>query len=158
MRIRAWRIVKAKHAATAFSGDGARQVGGRWNSPGAGVVYVAGSASLAILEILVHLPYSELMKRYVVFEVTFDDALVRAVDSSGLPKNWREYPPPAETQRIGDTWLAGAGSAILRVPSVIVPSEWNYLLNPAHAEFAKISIGPKQPVQFDPRLIKTPLR
>lgn len=157
MRIRAWRIVKAKHAATAFSGDGARQVGGRWNSPGAPVVYVAGSASLAILEILVHLPYSELMKRYVVFEVTFDDALVRAVDAAGLPKNWREYPPPAETQRIGDAWLAGAGSAILRVPSVIVPSEWNYLLNPAHGDFAKISIGPKQPVQFDPRLIKTPL-
>jgi RES domain-containing protein len=154
--IHAWRIVKAKRSAAAFSGDGAEKYGGRWNSPGVAVVYVAGSASLAILEMLVHIQSQELMKRYVIFEVTFDDTLVTEVDPADLPKSWRKSPPSAVVQRIGDTSVAGGGSAILRVPSVIVPTEWNFLLNPAHPEFAKITIGPRQPARFDPRLIKTP--
>ena len=55
---------------------------------------------------------------------------------------------------MGDHWVAGAASAVLRLPSAIVPNEWNYLLNPAHPDFAKITIGPKQHIQIDPRLIK----
>lgn len=156
MTIHAWRIVKAKHAATAFTGNGAKRFGGRWNSPGVAVVYVAGSTSLAILEMLVHLESQELMKRYVLFEVTFDDALATAVTPAALPKSWRKSPPPAALQQIGDTWVAQGRSAILRVPSAIVPAECHYMLNPAHPEFAKIAIGPKQPVRFDPRLIKRP--
>lgn len=156
MTIRAWRIVKAKHAATAFSGDGARKYGGRWSSPGIPVVYVAGSASLAILEMLVHLQSQELLKRYVMFETSFDDALVKKIDAARLPKAWRQSPPTEPVQQVGDAWVADGNTAILRVPSAIVPTEWNYLLNPAHADFGKITIGPKQQVQFDPRLIKTP--
>jgi RES domain-containing protein len=57
-------------------------------------------------------------------------------------------------QRVGDIWVAGGGSAVLKVPSVIVPDGWNYLLNPAHADFASIVIGPRQPTEFDPRLMK----
>lgn len=156
MTIRAWRIVKAKHAATAFSGDGARRYGGRWSSPGIPVVYVAGSASLAILEMLVHLQSQDLLKRYVMFETSFDDALVKKIDAARLPKAWRQSPPTEQVQQVGDAWVADGNTAILRVPSAIVPTEWNYLLNPAHADFGKIAIGPKQQVQFDPRLIKTP--
>ncbi len=118
------------------------------------MVYTAGSASLAILEMLVHLQSQELMKRYVIFEVAFDDALLSKVDPAALPRTWRKSPPPAAIQRLGDHWIAGARSAVLRVPSSIVPTEWNYLLNPAHPGFTKIKISPKQPVQFDPRLIK----
>jgi RES domain-containing protein len=152
--IHAWRIVKTKHAATAFSGDGAKQYGGRWNNPGDAVIYIAGSASLAMLEMLAHLGSQELIKRYVLFEVVFDDALMTAVDPAALPRTWRKSPPPAAVQQIGSDWIAGGRSAVLRVPSVIVPTEWNYLLNPSHPDFAKIAIGPRPPVQFDPRLIK----
>jgi RES domain-containing protein len=154
MKIRAWRITKAKHAATAFSGMGAKAFGGRWNGTGVGVVYCAGSTSLAILEMLVHLDAAELMRRYVSFEVTFDDSLVTAIDAAKLPKNWRQSPAAATVQAVGDQWVADGTSAVLRVPSVIVPSEWNYLMNPLHPDFTNIAIGPKQPLKFDPRLMK----
>lgn len=157
MKLHSVRIVKVKHAATAFSGEGAKRFGGRWNTPGAAMVYTAGSASLSILEMLVHLHSHELMNRYVLCEVTFDDSLVTAIDSATLPKNWRRSPPPVSVQHVGDAWLAGAASAILRVPSTIVPAEWNYLLNPAHADFGAIKFGPRPFVRFDPRVIKTPV-
>jgi RES domain-containing protein len=143
MIIRAWRITKARHAATAFSGSGAKTNAGRWNSLGMAMVYCAGSMSLALLEMLVHLEALELMKRYVSFPVTFDDSLVTAVNRTKLPRNWRSSPIAASVQAIGDQWIADGTSAVLQVPSSIVPSEWNYLLNPAHPDFAKIAIGPK---------------
>lgn len=154
MTVRAWRITKAKHATTAFTGGGAKSYGGRWNSPGIAIVYTAGSASLAILEMLVHLQAHDLMRRYVIFELSFDRKLVKTVAAAALPKAWRRSPPPPTVQQVGDDWAAAASSAVLRLPSVIVPTEWNYLLNPAHPDFAKIAIGPKQPIKFDPRLIK----
>lgn len=154
MNVSAWRIVKRKHAAAAFSGDGARKSGGRWNSPGTAVVYTSDSASLAMLEILVHIQSQELLRHYVLFEVTFADSLALAVDPKDLPKNWRKSPPPVAARRIGDAWVADGGSAVLRVPSVIVPNGWNYLLNPAHPDFAKITVGPRQPTRFDRRLIR----
>jgi RES domain-containing protein len=156
MTIHAWRIVKAKHALAAFTGDSAKKYGGRWNSPGVALVYTAGSASLAILEMLVHLQSRELLNRYVLFEISFDEALMTAVHRGALPRTWRKSPPAAVVQRVGDAWVTRAESCVLRVPSSVVPTEWNYLLNPAHADFAKITIGPKAPVRFDPRLIKTP--
>jgi RES domain-containing protein len=157
VKIHAWRIVKSREVAAAFSGKGARKFGGRWNSRGVAMVYTAGSASLAILEMLVNLQAPELMKRYAIIPVAFDDALVSEVDPAALPKAWRKSPPPAAVQRIGDSWVTGGGSAVLRVPSAVVPSEWNYLLNPAHPDFKSIIIGSKQTVQFDPRLIKPPV-
>ena len=155
MTIHAWRIVKAKHAAAAFTGDSAKKYGGRWNRPGTALVYAAGSASLAMLEMLVHVQSQELLNRYVVFELRFEEALVTTVETAALPANWRKSPPPAAVQRVGDAWVAGGGSCVLRVPSSVVPTEWNFLLNPAHTDFAQIAIGPKVPVRFDPRLIKT---
>jgi RES domain-containing protein len=154
MSVHVWRIVKAKHAVTAFSGEGAKAAGGRWNSPGAAVVYTAGSASLAMLEMLVHLGSQGLLKRYVLFEATFDESLVNRLDAADLPKSWRKSPSPPTVQQVGDAWLAEGCSVVLRVPSVLVPTEWNYLLNPAHADFAEIAVGRKQFVRFDPRLVK----
>ncbi len=154
MTIRAWRITKAKHASAAFSGDGAKAYGGRWNSPGTSVVYTAGSVSLAVLEILVHLQIQDVIQRYVLFEVTFDEGLVKTIPATSLPKTWRRSPPPTAVQRVGDDWVAAADSAVLQVPSAIIPNEWIYLLNPAHADFSRITIGPKQQIRLDPRLIK----
>jgi RES domain-containing protein len=150
VRLSAWRIVKLKHAAAAFSGEGARLYGGRWNSPGTRMVYAAGSTSLAILEMLIHLQSDELLQRYVVFEVTFDDKLLS--DLPAVPKSWRRSPPPASVQRLGDEWVRSGPSAVLRVPSVVVPKEWNYLMNPTHADFGEIHVGARQPLKFDPRL------
>ena len=149
----AWRIVKAKHAATAFSGQGAADYGGRWNSRGVAVVYVSGSKSLAALECLVHLNPPVLFK-YFVFPVQFDRALVEEFPLKKLPQEWDTEPPPPSVQAIGDDWVRTARSAVLAVPSVVVSGEPNFLLNPAHPDFKKIIIGKPEPFAFDSLLIK----
>lgn len=148
----AWRIVKAKHAATAFDGEGARRFGGRWNSPGTAAVYASESLALAALELLVHLESSEILEAYVAFRVEFPDALVSVIDTGTLPPDWREYPPSPAVQELGDAWVAGATSTVLRVPSIVVEGEHNYVLNPNHPDFARIEITGPQPFDFDPRL------
>ncbi len=154
MTVSAWRIVKASHASSAFSGDGARRFGGRWNNPGAAPIYVSGSISLAMLEIQVHVELPELLRAYALFEVTFDEKLIKTLALSTLPKSWQETPAPASVKRIGDAWAASGESAILKVPSAIVPTEFNYLLNPAHADFSAITIGPKRMLKFDTRMAR----
>ena len=148
----AWRIVKAKRAATAFSGEGAAKTGGRWNSRGVPVVYTSSTKSLAALESLVHLNPPVSFK-YVAIRITFDDALVKIVTPKVLPPNWQVEPPPPSTKALGDIWVQEAESAILALPSVIIPGETNYLLNPAHPGFKKISIGRPERFTFDPRLL-----
>ena len=148
----AWRIVKEKHAATAFTGDGAAKTGGRWNSRGVPVVYASGSKSLAALETLVHL-HPPVPFKYVVFRIQFDDAVIEKVPLNRLPADWRVEPPPPSTKAIGDAWVREVRSAVLALPSVIVPGELNYLLNPAHPACKKISIGKPERFAFDPRLI-----
>jgi RES domain-containing protein len=147
----AWRIVKEKHAATAFSGEGAARTGGRWNSHGVPVVYTSASKSLATLESLVHLNPPVLFK-YVALRVEFDDALMEIFPLDNLPADWRMEPPPASTQAIGDVWVQESRSAVLALPSVIT-GETNYLVNPAHPDFKKITIGKPEPFAFDPRLL-----
>jgi RES domain-containing protein len=148
----AWRIVKAKHAAGAFSGKGAADHGGRWNSRGAPVVYTSGAKSLAALESLVHLNPPVHFK-YVAIRAKFDEALVEIFPVKALPPDWRSEPPPPSTKAIGDAWTRSARSAMLALPSVIISGEPNYLLNPAHPDFKKISVGKPEPFAFDPRLL-----
>ena len=137
----AWRIVKRRHVSIAFDGEGARLHGGRWNSPGTPVVYVSETRALATLEILAGLRSTAAVHAYVLVAVEFDESWVTSVDSSALAQEWRESPPRPSTQRIGDEWAAARTWGVLRVPSVLVPSESNYVLNPLHGDFAKIVIG-----------------
>ena len=149
----AWRIVKARHVATAFSGDGAAKFGGRWNSRGVRMVYASAGKSLAVLESLVHLN-PPVAFEFVEFAIEFDAVLVTKRSPGKLPVEWRQEPPPASTQAIGDAWVKSNDSAILAVPSIILPSETNYLLNPAHPDFSKIKIAKPEAFVFDPRLLK----
>src|ERR1035441_476754 len=118
----AWRIVKEKHAATAFSGDGAAKTGGRWNSRGVPVVYASSTKSLAALETLVHLN-PPMPFKYVAFRLRFDDALIEKVPLNRLPAHSRVEPPPPSTKAIGDAWMRERRSAVLALPSVIIPGE-----------------------------------
>lgn len=149
----AWRIVKATRArATAFDGEGARRHGGRWNSPGVRIVYTAESASLAALELLVHLQASRLLAAYALLPARFDEALVETLVTRGLPPRWKEYPAPVALQEIGDRWARGRRTVVLRVPSAVMPVESNFLINPEHPDFRRIAIGAPEPFAFDPRL------
>ncbi len=151
-----WRIVKSRHASTAFDAEGARLYGGRWNSPGTRMVYTSSTISLAVLEILVHLQETSLLSSYSLISASFDDAFVERLDHSVLPDGWRAYPAPSELQRIGDEWVRSQRSAVLEVPSVIVERESNYLLNPAHPDFSSVVIGEPEPFTFDVRLLTGP--
>lgn len=152
MNLTAWRITKHKHVRSAFTGEGARLFGGRWNSPGTPIIYVAQSQSLAVLEVLVHLDSAAILEKYVLLRVDFDESMVRDMNRSALPSSWRADPPPAETQAIGDGWVAAGTSVALRVPSTLVPGESNFLLNPQHPDFKKLKIFKPQSFRFDPRL------
>src|SRR5436190_6244566 len=107
----AWRIIKQKHVATAFTGKGAADSGGRWNSRGVAVVYASSSKSLAALEMLVHLNPTIRFK-YMAIRIVFDDTLIESLSSRRLPSNWRTQPVPPSTQRIGDDWIGEAHSAV----------------------------------------------
>jgi RES domain-containing protein len=153
MKRTVWRIVKEKYADSAFTGEGAARVGGRWNSRGRWLVYTSGSLSLAALELLVHLnpPVSF---RWVAIPCEFDDRIAEILPAEDLPRQWRRYPAPPATRSFGDQWLDRARSAVLAVPSAIIPREWNYLVNPAHPDIKRITIGTPEPFAFDPRLIE----
>lgn len=154
MNFTAWRVVKRKFRRVAFTGEGARRYGGRWNSKGVAVVYVAQSQSLAALEMLAHLDSANLLRYYVAIPVSFDSRLVTEVGVSSLPKNWKNYPAPGSLRAIGDAWVSSGKSAVLRVPSVLVPSESNFLLNPRHPEYENLVIGEPLRFSFDPRLFR----
>ena len=154
MAITAWRIVKARHAAKAFDGEGARIEGGRWNSPGTAAVYASQSAAVAALEMLVHLGRGSILSAYVLIPCTFDEALVLRLDPTDLPKRWRSYPAPPALQLIGDAWVNRGASAVLEVPSAVIETNANYLLNPRHRDFRSIRVLAARPFQFDLRLLQ----
>lgn len=147
----AWRLTKTRHLATAWDGEGAKRAGGRWNSMGVRVVYTSATLSLALVETLVHLP-SGILPAYSAIPCDIDESFIESLDPNELPPACKDYPPPHAVQAIGDSWVAEARSAALRVPSVIVPTEFNYVLNPVHPDFARIRIGTPLPFPFDARL------
>ena len=154
--IRAWRIDKAKRAkAESFSGEGARLVSGRWNGLGSALVYAASNLSLAALEKFIHLGEDGLGIKFVSYEIEIPSS-IKAVrwEEPDIPKDWRDTPAPVSTQKLGDEWLAGRRSAVLLVPSIVTPSEFNVLLNPVHLEFSKIRIFGPTSFSFDPRMWK----
>ena len=150
--ISAWRLVKAAYVSHAFDGEGARLYGGRWNSPGRPAVYTAGSLALAVLEILVHIKSRQELNQYIKIALTFDESLVTPVQPEDLPSNWQQGRTPTETQTLGDRWLDQDVSPILRVPSVIIHEEWNYMLNPLHLRFDEIHNGTPESFTFDPTI------
>ena len=152
--IRAWRVVKLKHVSHAFDGEGSKLFGSRWNHPGIKMVHVSGTLSLAILEVLVHLQTSAPLPNYVVFHLEFGEALVERVEVSGLPPDWRASPPPSAVRQIGDLWIQRASSAVLEVPSALIPHERNYLLNPSHPDFTRIEIGAQMPLDIASRIFR----
>ena len=154
--ITAWRITKTADIRKAFSGEGSRLYGGRWNSKGIAVVYVGATRSLAMLEILVHMRTTQQTVPpipYMLFPASFDERLIEELPLLSLPPDWDLEPPTDSTKSIGDAWASAASSPVLSVPSIIVPEERNYILNPSHALFDQIQFGSPVPCKFDPRLL-----
>ena len=147
----AWRLTKTKYLDTAWDGEGAKRAGGRWNSAGVPVVYTSATLSLALVEVLVHLR-SDVLQAFSAVPIEFDESLVSVLAAKELPADWKRHPPPPSTQSLGDRWVAGARTALLRVPSVVVPTEFNDLVNPLHPDFARVARLEPIPFPFDRRL------
>ena len=147
----AWRLDKLRWASSSFDGSGAAKEGGRWNSAGTRVVYCSQHLAMAAQEKYVHLPKPVAM-RLVKFRIEFNGLAVERI--STLPPGWQNSPSPLTTQQLGDEWAHSLRSVILAVPSVLIPEETNFLLNPLHPDFSRLIISPPEPFTFDGRLAR----
>ena len=146
--MRVWRVCKKQHAA--FDGEGARLAGGRWTHPGTAVIYTSATLSLATLELLFQLGHGDLPSDLVAIFAEIPDSLQRAgLDPKGVPdRDWRRYPTLSGLRDVVTRWVASMDTAVLAVPSVIIPAERNYLLNPAHPAFQEIRVGLPEPLSL----------
>jgi RES domain-containing protein len=153
----AWRLVKKKHATEALSGEGARLGGGRWNNVGIPVVYACETLSLAALELFVHFTRKDITisRSLLAIPVEIPDSVTRTeVFLEDLKSGWDSSPPLDFTMDLGTKWVREGVSAILRVPSAIVPTEHNLVINPGHPDFSKIAAGDPRPFSLDDRAWK----
>jgi RES domain-containing protein len=149
----AWRITSEKYRNEAFTGQGAKEYGGRFNSVGTPVVYTAESLALATLELLANINKRHRLADHVSIPVSFGERLVSVRDIEDLPDRWDARPYGPASQRIGDQWIRSEESLVLRVPSVVVPQEHNYLIHPRHPNVESLEIGDPEPIDPDPRLL-----
>jgi len=146
-----WRITTENYADTAFSGIGNKKVGSRWVPEGMLAIYTSESISLAVLENLVHFEQRHFGENHVLIAVTIPDDSHVNIDS--LPDNWRSLYEDSILQEIGQDWINNGDSAILIVPSAVVPREKNYILNPLHVDFGEIITLNPEPLVIDTRLL-----
>jgi len=151
-----WRVCEERWADTAFNGEGAARYPGRWNNGGRRAVYCAATRSLAALEILAHVEDRALLAkaRFVALPIEVSEDQIQVLRR--LPEGWGRIPPGEATRSLGERFLEAARQPALRVPSAVIPGEFNYLLNPLHPGFASFRIGKAEPFPFDPRLAAEP--
>ncbi len=139
-----------KRFAKDLSGRGAELAGGRWNSKGVPVLYTAQSRALCTAELAVHLPLQIVPKDYQLITLKVPDS-VSYYEPKRLPKDWNSLPHSNSTQKIGDQFIAKNQFLMMKVPSVVVQGDYNYILNPFHTFFSKIEIKKIEPYRFDKR-------
>lgn len=152
--MRVWRLCKARYAADPLSGRGSLNASGRWHPRGLRIVYTSATLSLAALEMLVHLGRESLPDDLVQVEIEVPGTIsVETLDPERLTPAWRSYPAPPELAAFGEEWLRQERTPLLRVPSAVVPEEWNLLINPAHPRAARVRPVGRKPFSFDVRLV-----
>ena len=158
MSVAIWRIAIARPGVPAIdlSGAGAASAGGRWNSRGIAAVYTSASIALACLETLVHFNSAALpLKRFVVRIDVPDDVWVarKSLALADLPAGWDALPAAKALIEIGDRWLGQGATALLQVPSVIVPEEFDVVVNPRHPHASRLVATADRAWHYDGRLL-----
>lgn len=139
-----------------LSGTGAEMFGGRRNNKGNKMLYTAASRALAMAEVAVHVPFGILPKDYFLISIEVPEVTIQTIPQKKLTgTDWDSHPPSALTQKMGDTFLINNTDLILQVPSVVVPGDFNFLLNPLHKDFHRVSVKKVEAFGFDPRLFGT---
>ena len=153
--MRVWRLASRRHGA--FDGEGSRLAGGRWNVRGTPVVYTSESLALAALEYLVNVdPETAPRDLVAIAAVIPEDLAITKFSAKELPKSWRGFPAPPDLGLLGTRWADSLKTAVLQVPSVVVPLESNFILNPRHPDFSRIAARTPIPFAFDTRVWKKP--
>jgi RES domain-containing protein len=152
--MRLWRICRERYAAAAYAGEGARLYGGRWNSSGLPVVYTSSSLALAAVETFVHLEPNLRPDDLVALEAEMaDDIATERLEVKSLPAGWHSRSDES-LRAFGDRWVRNGRCVALQVPSAAIRGEWNVLLNPGHADFARVKVRGPQPFEFDLRMFR----
>ncbi len=146
-----YRLCKKKYSSD-LSGNGARRYGGRWNYPGTSLVYTSEVASLAVLEILVHLRIEDASMPFIITTLDIGNS-IKVIEQKDLPKNWQRADGSIYLMNTTKTWIEEQQSVGLKVPSVILPIENNILLNPEHPKFINVKIVAQEEFSFDKRLL-----
>lgn len=152
--MRLWRLAKASrpHVSMEDEAEGAKRVGGRWNSKNTPIIYATYTIATAALEILVHIDWFAAPKHVLLAIDVPDDASIERIEIADLPKAWDFYPAPGILSSIGDDWIKDGTSLLLDVPSVASPYERNVLINPVHSDIARCKLSIEGPYEFDRRL------
>lgn len=146
--MRVYRLCKSKFSSD-LSGKGAELAGGRWNSKGKTMLYTSQSRALCTAEIAVHTPLGNIPKDYEIIEINLPDLVkIKELAFEDLPKDWKSIPQSYSTQKIGDAFLDEKKELILKVPSVVVQGDFNFLINPLHPKFKELDINLIQPFEF----------
>jgi len=149
-----FRLSRVAYAAD-LSGQGARFAGGRWNSPGIALVYTSESRALCTAEIAVHTGLGLLPENFQLISIEIpDDVIITVIDPTILPPGWRSFPYPSFTRNMGDLFVKENRNLVLKVPSAVVPGDFNYLINPAHTEMNRINIVKTEAFEFDERMFR----
>jgi RES domain-containing protein len=152
--MRVFRLLRKKYPIE-LSGKGAAMSGNRWNSKGTEIVYCAESRALAMAEVAVHLSLASLPDDFVMVEIDIpSDVSVKSFPLDELPENWNSFPHLLHTQKIGDDFDSLRESCVLKVPSAVVPGDFNILINPHHPEAASIKIVDQMDFPFDKRIFR----
>ena len=147
-----YRITRKKYA-TDLSGSGAAVYGGRWNKKGTPVLYTGGNIEIALLETIVHIP-TMLVPELVLLTLEFPDHSITEIKISELPKNWVNYPAHTVLSEIAQKWVDKNETIALKVPSCIIHSSCNYILNCSHPDFNLLRLVNHEEFHFDTRLKK----
>lgn len=149
-----YRLAREKFA-TPLSGKGAASKGARWNSIGVELIYSAQNRSLAMAEVAVHFTLATIPEDYVMITITIPDEIeITKVGEEDLPEDWKEFPHPISTQRVGNDFVSENKYCVLLIPSVVTQGDFNVLINPYHKDFSKITISKIEKFPFDRRIFK----
>lgn len=149
-----FRLSKRKYASE-LSGKGASKYGNRWNSKGTEIIYTAESRALAMAEIVVHATLATLPSDYVMIEINVpDDVSIKEIKFEDFPSDWKNHPPNSASQILGDSFIEEMIHCLFKVPSAVVQGDFNYLINPYHNDFNRITIVEIVDFPFDRRMFK----
>ncbi|OLY92725.1 hypothetical protein BUE76_13115 [Cnuella takakiae] len=146
-----YRLAALKYAQD-LTGEGSRLYGGRWNLPGTPCIYTAENRALAVLEYSVNVDLHLIPRTLQIIQLQVPDDSITICNIPDLPGNWKDVPAPAHTQRFGSRLLQAKETLMIKVPSTVVPQEFNFLINPLHPGMQQVRVLAIEDFVYDPRI------